>query len=310
MAKCIKVTSGSEVNLDERVNDLNIALINSLNAFAPLQTKQITICRTVPWFTDEVKDLKKNIWHEGRPSGEHIKEKTPGQHLVRSKYRLKLQSAKKEILSNKVLGCGNDTRRLYALVNALTGVPNNINPLLECDNYDQLAQDFADHFMTKIRNICNSLDIFSKYNPPMGHTTKLTQFNGLTVDEVEEMVNNLQPKTCDSDPIPTKVFKKISPLIMEQIMDIIHILLTEGEFATSWKVATIKPLLKKLSLDPILKIYQPVSNLTFMSKLIEKCMLKQLNRHNEQYQLMPSYQSAYQQHHSSETSLLKLTNDI
>ena len=47
-----------------------------------------------------------------------------------------------------------------------------------------------------------------------------------------------------------------------------------------------------------------------MSKLIERCMLKQLNRHNEQYQLMPSYQSAYQQHHSCKTSLLKLTNHI
>ena len=39
-------------------------------------------------------------------------------------------------------------------------------------------------------------------------------------------------------------------------------------------------------------------------------MSKQINRHNEQYQLMPSYQPAYQQHHSCETSLLKLTNDI
>ena len=81
-------------------------------------------------------------------------------------------------------------------------------------------------------------------------------------------------------------------------------------FTTSWKMATIKSLLKKLSLDPIVKNYWPVSNLTFMSKLIERCMLKQLNRHNEQYKLMPSYQSAYWQHLSCETSLLKLTNDI
>ena len=81
-------------------------------------------------------------------------------------------------------------------------------------------------------------------------------------------------------------------------------------FATSWKVTTVKPLFKKLSSDPIVKNYLPVNNLTFMSKLIERCMLKQLNRHNEPYQLMPSYQSAYQQHHSCKTSLLKLTNDI
>ena len=89
----------------------------------------------------------------------------------------------------------------------------------------------------------------------MRQTPKLTQFNGLTVEEVQEMVNNMQAKTYDSDPIPTKVFKEISPLIIEQITDIINISLTEGEFATSWKVATIKPLLKKLSFDPVLKNY-------------------------------------------------------
>ena len=115
--------------------------------------------------------------------------------VVRSKYRSELQCAKREILSNKVLDCGNDTRKLYALVNALTGVPNNINPLPEYDYYDQLAEDFADHFMTKIKNMHDNLDIFPKYNPPMRQMPKLTQFNGLTVDEVQEMVNNMQAKT-------------------------------------------------------------------------------------------------------------------
>ena len=43
MAKHIKATSGSKGNLDERVKDFNNALTNSLNAVAPLQTKQITV---------------------------------------------------------------------------------------------------------------------------------------------------------------------------------------------------------------------------------------------------------------------------
>ena len=47
-----------------------------------------------------------------------------------------------------------------------------------------------------------------------------------------------------------------------------------------------------------------------MSKLLERCMLKQFNGHTEQYQLMPSYQSAYRQNHSCKTSLVKLANDI
>ena len=82
--------------------------------------------------------------------------------VARSKYRSELQSAKKEILSNNVLDCGNDTRKLYALVNLLTGVPNNRNTLPEYDNHEQLAEDFEDHFMTKIKNICDNLDRFPK----------------------------------------------------------------------------------------------------------------------------------------------------
>ena len=311
MAKHIRVASGSEGNLDERVRDFNNALTSSLDAVAPVQTKQITIWRTVPWFTDDARDLKKCMrrreasWRKYKRDNTWIAFK-----VVRSKYRAEPHRTKREILSDKVHNCGNDTRKLYALVNAITGVSNNVNPLPECYSHEQLAEDFADHFMMKIKNIRDSLDIFPKYNPPMRHTPKLTQFNSLAVEEVQEMVNNMQAKACDGDPIPAKVFKAISPLTIEQIADIINISLTEGEFATSWKMATIKPLLKKPSLDPILKNYQPVSNLTFMLKLLEGCMLKQFNRHTEQYQLMPSYQSAYWQYHSCETSLVKLTNDI
>ena len=38
MAKYMKSTSGGKGNLDDRVMDFNSALINCLNAFAPLQT--------------------------------------------------------------------------------------------------------------------------------------------------------------------------------------------------------------------------------------------------------------------------------
>ena len=58
MAKHIKAASGCEGNLDERVREFNNALTSSLNAVAPVQTKQITIQRTVPWFTDDARELK------------------------------------------------------------------------------------------------------------------------------------------------------------------------------------------------------------------------------------------------------------
>ena len=83
-----------------------------------------------------------------------------------------------------------------------------------------------------------------------------------------------------------------------------------GEFCEEWKTAAVKPLLKKPGLDLINKHYRPISNLPFISKLVEKCMLKQFPSHCENNNLLPDFQSAYHEHYSTETSLIKLSNDI
>ena len=78
----------------------------------------------------------------------------------------------------------------------------------------------------------------------------------------------------------------------------------------SWKTSIVKPLLKKVGLDLIFKNYRPVSNLKFLAKLVEKCMLLQFNEHCSLNSLLPSYQSAYRKFFSCETSLLKLADNL
>jgi hypothetical protein len=73
----------------------------------------------------------------------------------------------------------------------------------------------------------------------------------------------------------------------------------------------VKPLLKKPSLDPNhLKNYRPVSNLSFMSKVLEKVVLRQLQSYLTAHDLICHSQSAYRPSHSTETALLKVTSDI
>ena len=77
-----------------------------------------------------------------------------------------------------------------------------------------------------------------------------------------------------------------------------------------WKMAVVRPLLKKLGLELLHANFRPVSNLTFMSKIIEHCMLLQLSEHCRKYDLQPDYQSAYREHYSCKTTLLKLSDNI
>ena len=59
-----------------------------------------------------------------------------------------------------------------------------------------------------------------------------------------------------------------------------------------------------------MKNYRPVSYLCFLSKLVECCMLEQLISHCNTNSLIPDFQSAYSENYSTETSLIKMCDDI
>ena len=113
------------------------------------------------------------------------------------------------------------------------------------------------------------------------------------------------------DPIPTYLLHECLDDFIPTITAIISDSLLSGIVSPSFKQATMLPLLKKPNLDSNeLKNYRLVSNLPFLSKILEKVVLQQLSDHLEAMELREPFQSTYSADHSTETALLKVTNDL
>ena len=110
-------------------------------------------------------------------------------------------------------------------------------------------------------------------------------------------------------PLPSGVFTQCIDVLTPMITDIINASITQAHVPISMKAAIVRPLLKKSSLDvDILSSYRPVSNLTQVSKCLEKVIAQQLMENTSE--MTELYQSAYKSNHSTETALIAVCDDI
>ena len=94
--------------------------------------------------------------------------------------------------------------------------------------------------------------------------------------------------------MPTSLVKDSLDVLAKLITDIMNESLSNGSVPRDFKRAVITPLLKKYNLNPNeLKNYRPVSNLPFLSKILEKVVLKQCQKYLLQNELLEINQSAY-----------------
>ena len=230
--------------------------------------------------------------------------------ITRNTYYGKLNTKKKEVLSQQITECANDSKKLHSLINNLTSKPDP-TPWPDHRDKESLANEFADYFHNKILQIRKRFEGIPPHNEPTDYSVpQLRKFAPMTVKEVDLIIKQMKTKSCELDDIPTNILKQMLPQVIGLITKIVNLSLEEGVFCTNWKLAVVRPLLKKIGLELINSNYRPVSNLPFISKVVERCMLLQLSRHCEDFNLQPDYQSAYRENYSCETAVLRISNDI
>ena len=175
----------------------------------------------------------------------------------------------------------------------------------------ELANNFSDFFSEKIAKIRTrfSNDItpaFKHDGSDIKH--KLVSFRELSESEVRRLIKNSSNKHCELDPAPSFLIKNCIDIVTPTIRNIINKSLSTSQFPTACKQAVVRPLLKKSGLDPVMKNYRPVSNLSWISKLIEKAAGDQLSKHAQANETSEIMQSAYKAYHSTETAIMWIFN--
>ena len=179
-----------------------------------------------------------------------------------------------------------------------------------------LANEMASFVVEKISNIrsnfheCTIQDCQDCAPIMELHSPSFGSFKAITEDETYSIIMNLAKTSCTLDPIPTPLLVNCIDVLLPVITKMVNISLESGHYPSAWKEALIRPILEKNGLDTVFKNYRPVSNLSFISKVTERAVFLQIDNHMKKHDLYPSLQSAYRKNHSTETALLKVTNDI
>jgi len=129
--------------------------------------------------------------------------------------------------------------------------------------------------------------------------------------DADDVATEIRKLPDISDPIPKRLFKDNIDLLAPFITELCNRSLSSGMFPTLFKSAFITPLLKKPDMDPAdSKSYRPISNLSVLSKTVERLVARQLVDHLNLWKLMPDLQSAYRANHSTETAVVRVLSDI
>ncbi len=311
----------SPENVDDMVSRYEKVLHELLDKHAPVRNSSVAIRPAQPWISPAILSVKRD-----RRAAERKWRRT-GSTVHHQKFREccekvkdMVKKAKAEYYVNKIEECSGDQQKLFNIVDKLLGRGKD-DALPQFNDARTIAQTFSNFFVTKISTIRTSLSaleetINNTKCPPIdcllsSSSSKLQSFTPATVSEITEIVTKSSKATCSLDPVPTALLRDLLPVLAPVITDIVNESLSTGTFPSELKAAIVHPLIKKFGLDPeVLKNYRPVSNLCFISKVIEKVVASRLRDHLQANQLLDPMQSAYRAGHSTETALLRVHNDI
>ena len=135
------------------------------------------------------------------------------------------------------------------------------------------------------------------------------KFHDVTLNDVILAVAHFKSQAMGADSIPQKVIAKSLPTIGPFLVKFYNSSLLKGAFPTAWKKSLLIAIKKKTS-PTTATDFRPIALLCFLSKVMEKLAHDQIWSFLSSGNVLDPMQTGFKRYISTETALLKRTEDI
>ena len=280
----------------------------------PLIEKVIVMKDNAPWYDNEIaiakrdKRRKERRWRTLKTiasKSEYLLAKNALNSLMRRKRRAYYMRKTDQFRHN--------ISKLYEVTDNLLGNKGKLNLPDGFSDVD-LANRFADFFIMKIETVIGNLALGTYCNlfPVVAGHNKLHCFNEVSLGDIRAIVGKVKPTFCCGDPFPFADVRDSDNVddLLNVYLNIVNLSISTSQFPCDEKHAFLKPVLKGGMDSQSLNSYRPVSNLSFVSKILENVILEQLMVFLQRTGVFPDNQSAYRKLYSTETALCAVVNDL
>lgn len=292
-------------DINSKVDRLNTLILSLYDRHAP--EKQAKVTRPpAPWMTEEIRSMM------ARRDASYRRYKQSLESANLDSYKF-LRNKTKQLIRNSKL------RHMHKICNSVNSSGSwqqlrsmGIGKAPTDHHIPEIALDDLNNHFTMNKSNLTSQDRNETINNILHatrHDKQLFTFHTVTTNETYNVLKSIQSKAKGFDGISINLIHKIIGALLPVLTHIFNHSLKTGTFPCIWKQALVRPIPKKSS--PILVTeYRPISILPSLSKALERIVHRQITAYLNEHLLLDPLQSGFRTGHSTETALLKVTDDI
>ena len=218
-----------------------------------MKSRTIVLRPNAPWYSEDIgNEKRKRSWLERRWRSSLLESDRLSYIEQCSVANTMLYKAKEFYCSSVIQDNAHDTRLLFRSIDKLLQRQTEKH-YPSADNDQQLAIAFADFFTAKIERIREELVLRKSglvHSPGLAKPTclsRLSEFDLVTDEDVLKLIRGSIIKAGKLDPLPSTIMQSCYSALVPIFKTVINLSLSTGSMPDDLKLASLRPLLKKLN---------------------------------------------------------------